>query len=64
QRVPLNNAYVLARVVYAKELALFDEIYWAEERDLRATIATVIQLAKSSPDDPFKAIRAWVERVR
>src|SRR5688572_19599242 len=38
ERVPLNNAYVLARVVYAKELALFDEIYWAEERDLRATI--------------------------
>ena len=64
QRVPLNNAYVLARVVYAKELALFDEIYWAEERDLRATIARVIRLAKSSPGDPFKAIRAWVEGLR
>ena len=59
ERVPLNNAYVLARVVYAKELALFDEIYWAEDRDLRATIATVLRLAKSTPDDPFAAIRAW-----
>lgn len=60
QRVPLNNAYVLARVVYAKELALFDEIYWAEERDLRATIQRVLGLAKSSPADPFAAIRAWL----
>ncbi|HUR91621.1 MAG TPA: aminopeptidase [Gemmatimonadaceae bacterium] len=63
QRVPLNNAYVLARVVYAKELALFDEIYWAEERDLRATIDRVLRLAKSSPADPFAAIRAWVEAL-
>ena len=63
-RVPLNNAYVLARVVYAKELALFDEVYRAEERNLRATIARVIRLAKSSPGDPFRAIRAWVEEVR
>lgn len=59
ERVPLNNAYVLARVVYAQELALFDEIYWAEDRDLRATIARVLRLAKSAPDDPFRAIRAW-----
>lgn len=64
ERVPLNNAYVLARVVYAKELALFDEIYWAEERDLRATIATVLRLAKSTPNDPFGAIRSWVESRR
>lgn len=60
QRVPLNNAYVLARVVYAKELALFDEVYWAEDRDLRATIRRVLALAKSSPADPFAAIRAWL----
>ena len=63
ERVPLNNAYVLARVVYAKELALFDEIYWAEDRDLRATIDRVLRLAKSSPADPFAAIRAWVEAL-
>lgn len=63
QRVPLNNAYVLARVVYAKELALFDEIYWAEDRDLRATIERVIRLARSSPEDPFGAIRRWIAQV-
>lgn len=60
ERVPLNNAYVLARVVYANELALFDEIYRVEDRDLRATIATVLRLAKSEPDDPFGAIRRWL----
>ncbi|MEX0908878.1 MAG: aminopeptidase, partial [Gemmatimonadaceae bacterium] len=60
ERVPLNNAYVLARVVYANELALFDEIYWAEDRDLRATIATVLRLAKGSPNDPFGVIREWL----
>lgn len=60
QRVPLNNAYVLARVVYAKELGLFDEIYRAEDRDLRATIQRVLGLARSSPADPFAAIRAWL----
>ncbi len=64
ERVPLNNAYVLARVVYARELALFDEVYEAEDRDLRATIGRVIGLAKSSPRDPFRAIRAWVEEVK
>ena len=49
-----------ARVVYAKELALFDEVYRAEGRDLRATIARVIRLAKSKQDDPFGAIRAFL----
>lgn len=63
ERVPLNNAYVLARVVYAKELALFDEVYRAEDGDLRATIARVVALAKSRPDDPFAAIRDWLGRA-
>ena len=60
ERVPLNNAYVLARAVYASELELFDEVYWREERDLRLAIARVIQLAGSSPAAPFDAVRAWV----
>ena len=63
ERVPLNNAYVLARVVYAKELAMFDEVYRAEGRDLRATIARVIGLARSKQDDPFGAIRAFLATV-
>lgn len=60
ERVPLNNAYVLARVVYAKELALFDHIYELEDRNLRAAIARIIRLAESSRDDPFRAVREWL----
>lgn len=61
ERVPLNNAYVLARVIYATELALFDAVYWTEERDLRAAIARVVRLADSSRDDPFRAIQQWLD---
>jgi len=60
ERVPLNNAYLLARVVYARELALFDHVYRIEERDLRAAIARIIRLAESTPDDPFRGIRQWL----
>lgn len=60
ERVPLNNAYVLARAVYASELDLFDKIYLAEDRDLRAAVGTIIRLAKSRPEDPFAAIREWL----
>lgn len=59
QRVPLDNASLLARRVYAQDLDLFDQVYSREGRDLRRTIARVIALAKSSPDDPYEALRRW-----
>lgn len=61
ERVPLNNAYVLARAVYASELELFDEVYRREEQNLRQAIARIIQLANQSKESPFTAIRAWIE---
>ena len=61
ERVPLNNAYVLARSVYASELELFDQVYRREEKDLRVAIARIIRLAKGSKESPFGPIRAWVE---
>ena len=60
QRVPLDNASLLARRVYAKDLDLFDQVYERESRNLRRTIGRVIQLAKSSPKDPYEGIRAWL----
>jgi predicted aminopeptidase len=60
QRVPLDNASVLARRVYAKNLELFDAIYEREGRDLKRTIGRVIGLAKSSPKDPYGALSRWV----
>ncbi|MGI9043782.1 MAG: aminopeptidase, partial [Gemmatimonadaceae bacterium] len=38
QRVPLDNAPLLARRVYAKDLHLFDEIYEKEGKNLRRAI--------------------------
>jgi predicted aminopeptidase len=60
QRVPLDNASLLARRVYAKDLDLFDQVYAREGKNLRRTIARVIALAKSDKKDPFRALRAWL----
>jgi predicted aminopeptidase len=57
QRVPLDNASLLARRVYARNLDLFDAIYEREGRDLKRTIGRIIALAKSSPKDPYAALR-------
>jgi len=60
QRVPLDNASLLARRVYAKDLDLFDQIYLREARNLRRTIGRIIALAKSDRKDPYAAIRRWL----
>jgi predicted aminopeptidase len=59
QRVPLDNASLLARRVYASDLYVFDLIYEKEGRDLKRTIGRVIALAKSEPKAPFIALRRW-----
>lgn len=60
QRVPLDNASLLARRVYAKDLDLFDQLYVRERKNLRHTIAQIIALAKSNPKDPYAALRQWL----
>jgi predicted aminopeptidase len=60
QRVPLDNASLLARRVYAKDLDLFDQVYTREGKNLRRTIARVIALAKSDRKDPYAALRTWL----
>ncbi len=64
QRVPLDNASLLARSVYAQDLDLFDQVHDREGRNLRRTIARVIALAKSSPKDPYSALRVWLREGR
>lgn len=59
QRLPLDNASLLARLVYAKDLDLFDRVYDHEGRNLRRTIARVVALAKSSPKEPYRALQRW-----
>lgn len=63
QRVPLDNASLLARRVYASDLDVFDLIYEKEGRDLKRTIGRVIALAKSEPKDPFAALRKWASAL-
>jgi predicted aminopeptidase len=57
QRMRLNNATLLARRVYGRELALFDSVHSALGNDLRVTIDSVATVAARSTD-PFAALRA------
>jgi predicted aminopeptidase len=57
QRLRLDNAALLAHRIYSTDLDLFDTVWATQNGDLRATIARVIQLAKSRPKDPFGALR-------
>jgi predicted aminopeptidase len=54
-----NNAALLARRIYLTDLELFDRVWEREGRDLRRTIARVIELAKDA-DDPYAAVKAWL----
>jgi hypothetical protein len=60
ERVPLDNASLLARRVYASDLDVFDQVYEKEGRDLKRTIGRVIALAKANPKAPFAALRIWL----
>jgi len=60
ERVRLDNASLLARRVYAMELALFDAVWLRSDRDVRTAVKQIIALAQSKPDDPFGAVRGWV----
>jgi predicted aminopeptidase len=60
QRVPLDNASLLARRVYAKDLDLFDLVYAREGKNLSRTIGRVIALARSDRKDPYAALRRWL----
>jgi predicted aminopeptidase len=62
ERVPLDNASLLARRVYLTDLELFDAVYEREGRDLRKTVATIVELAKKEPDDPYGGLRGWLGR--
>ena len=62
QRVPLDNASLLARRVYAKDLDLFDQVYIKEGKNLRLTIARIIALARSDKKDPYGALKRWLSQ--
>lgn len=60
ERVPLDNAALLARRVYLTELDLFDAVYEREGEDVRKAVKQIVELAKKEPNDPYGAIRGWL----
>ena len=60
ERVPLDNASLLARRVYASDLDVFDLVHEREGRDLKRSVARVIALARARPNAPFTAVAEWV----
>jgi predicted aminopeptidase len=60
ERMPLDNATLMARRVYASDLELFDRVYEREERDLDRAVDRILALARDS-DAPFVALREWLE---
>ena len=58
-RVPLDNAALLARRTYARELPLFDAVLGREGGDLRRAVRRIVGLARAS-NEPYAAVRAWV----
>ena len=60
ERIRLDNAALLAHRIYDTDLDLFDQVWARHHGDLRKTVVTIIELARSDPKDPFGAIRRWV----
>ncbi|MEO6447476.1 MAG: aminopeptidase [Gemmatimonadaceae bacterium] len=60
ERLPLNNAVLLARRVYASDLWLFDEVHRRAGGSLAATVRLIRDLVRASPADPFETLRAWL----
>ena len=54
RRIPLDNASLLARRVYAQQLDLFDSVFVRNSRDVRRTIQAV-RAAVAGSDSPFVA---------
>lgn len=61
-RVPLNNAALLARRIYAQDLQVFDDVYAREGSDLRRAVGRIVGLARANPKDPFGALHRFVGR--
>ena len=60
ERVPLDNAALLARRVYLTDLDLFDRVYARENSELPRAMKRIVALARSRPKDPYGAIRDWL----
>ena len=58
-RIPLDNASLLARRVYAQRLDLFDSVWVRNDRDVRRSIAAVREAVRGA-SDPFDALERLI----
>jgi predicted aminopeptidase len=63
-RVQLDNAALLARRTYARDLPLFDAVLSRERGELRRAVSRIVALARSRPADPYGAVRDWVAAAK
>jgi predicted aminopeptidase len=61
-RLRYNNATLLARRVYGKNLSLFDSVHAALGGDLRIVVDSVVAAAARS-EEPFEAVRDLLRRA-
>jgi len=59
-RVPLDNAVLMSRRVYATGLDDFEAVFQREGQNLTRSIRRIVELAKTEPDDPFGAVQRWL----
>jgi predicted aminopeptidase len=62
-KIKLNNAVLINYQLYFHNLQDFAALDAMHHCDLRATINSIIDLAKASPEDPFEAIHNAVKSV-
>lgn len=60
---PLNNAVLIAYVIYLKNLPLFEGLYDAEGRNLARFIATIREPVKRG-DEPFAVVQSLLDDKR
>ena len=60
ERFRLNNASLLARLVYSTDLELFDEVLAHEGGDLPRALERILEIARADLDEPFEALRRAV----
>jgi predicted aminopeptidase len=57
ERFRLNNASLLARLVYSTDLELFDLVLEQEGGDLPRSLERILEIARSDRREPFDALR-------
>jgi predicted aminopeptidase len=60
ERHRLNNASLLARLVYSTDLELFDAVLARESGNLPAALKRILEIARTDLKDPFGALRRVV----